>query len=653
MKHAFAALALCLAAPAAAAPDAAALAKIFGAREAIQGMRLSPDGNSILFLRPIPGGHGAVSVLNIATSDTRIVARDADGVTKLRWCAWKTNKRIICRQGGVADDGDVLLPYSRTAAIDIDGKNPKELGFRPNTRSYGYLTNTGTILDWLPDDPDNVLMSIYELPSTTEGTLVVREKYGVSAQRVNVFTSQRRMVEAPRPVVESLITDQQARVRLMSSVEVTNTGRMTRRLRYFYRDKAGGAWQSLFETDILANNTSWAEGFDDSGDGIYVIKPLNGRQALYLVAADGSKREQLVFAHPTVDVAGVRRIGKYGRAVAAEYYTSGLNLAFFDAGLAKLDAALAKALPGNPEVSVVDESWDGTKKLIFAGSDVDPGRYYLYNATTRQLGELLPVRPQVAGLTLAQVKSVTYPARDGTQIPAYLTLPPGKDGKNLPILILPHGGPSSRDVWGFDWLPQYFAQLGYAVLQPNFRGSAGYGDAWFRDNGFKSWPVAIGDINDGARWLAAQGIGDKSRTAILGWSYGGYAALQASITEPDLYKATIAIAPVTDLEQLKLDAIRFTNRDLVRNYVGVGPHTVAGSPAQNAARMKPPVLMFHGTKDINVFLGQAQMMDAALTRAGKPHQLVVYPELDHQLNDETARADLLLKSSEFLSANMK
>ena len=120
-------------------------------------------------------------------------------------------------------------------------------------------------------------------------------------------------------------------------------------------------------------------------------------------------------------------------------------------------------------------------------------------------------------------------------------------------MILPHGGPSSRDVWGFDWLAQYLANRGYAVLQANYRGSAGYGDQWLQRNGFQSWRTSIGDIDAGARWLAAQGIADPARMAILGWSYGGYAALQAGATEPGLYKAIVAIAPVTDLQQVKDD----------------------------------------------------------------------------------------------------
>jgi pimeloyl-ACP methyl ester carboxylesterase len=144
-----------------------------------------------------------------------------------------------------------------------------------------------------------------------------------------------------------------------------------------------------------------------------------------------------------------------------------------------------------------------------------------------------------------------------------------------------HGGPESRDEWGFDWLSQFFANRGYAVLQPEFRGSTGYGSAWFQKNGFQSWPTAIGDVNDAGRWLVTQGIAKPE--AIVGWSYGGYAALQSAVLDPDLYKAIVAVAPVTDLEMLRMERINFTDYEMENTRIGQGPHVKAGSPAQNAA----------------------------------------------------------------------
>ncbi len=245
------------------------------------------------------------------------------------------------------------------------------------------------------------------------------------------------------------------------------------------------------------------------------------------------------------------------------------------------------------------------------------------------------------------------PGRRRHEIPAYLTLPPGvSDAKGLPALVMPHGGPAARDEWGFDWLAQFFAQRGFAVLQPNFRGSSGYGDQWFVDNGFKSWKTAIGDVCDGGRWLVKQGMADPAKLAIFGWSYGGYAALQANVLAPDLFKAVVAVAPVTDLALLKDDAQHFTSGYVVEDYVGDGPHITAGSPADNVGAFKAPVLMFQGDEDVTVDIDQSRRMDERLRAAGKSSELVVYPGLEHSLLDSGARADMLRKSDAFLRRNL-
>jgi dipeptidyl aminopeptidase/acylaminoacyl peptidase len=251
---------------------------------------------------------------------------------------------------------------------------------------------------------------------------------------------------------------------------------------------------------------------------------------------------------------------------------------------------------------------------------------------------------------LASGNPVTNAAGDGTSIPGYLTLPPGKaDVRGLPAIVLPHGGPSARDEWGFDWLAQYLAHQGYAVLQPNYRGSTGFGDAWLVENGFRSWRTSIGDISSAGKWLVAQGA-DPARLAIVGWSYGGYAALQSGVVEPDLFKKIVAVAPVTDLEQFKKEKRDYTNFRNVEDMIGSGPHVAEGSPAPNAARIAAPVLMFHGTLDVNVDVDQSRRMDAALKAAGKPSELVTFEGLEHGLVDSNVRAHMLDRIDAFLKA---
>jgi dipeptidyl aminopeptidase/acylaminoacyl peptidase len=262
-------------------------------------------------------------------------------------------------------------------------------------------------------------------------------------------------------------------------------------------------------------------------------------------------------------------------------------------------------------------------------------------------------RPELENAKLAAVRHVTYRAADGTEVPAYLTLPPGSDGRKLAAIVMPHGGPEARDEWGFDWLSQYFANRGYAVLQPEYRGSSGYGDAWFKQNGFKSWRAAVGDVNDAGRWLIAQGIADPNKLGIVGWSYGGYAALQANVLDPKLYKAVVAVAPVTDLPSLAEEWRNWSNHRIEVERIGTGSEPREGSPAEHADAFLAPVLLFHGDRDRNVNVHQSELMASRLKGAGKNVELVVYPKHDHQLDDSETRADMLRKADAFLRASLK
>jgi len=326
----------------------------------------------------------------------------------------------------------------------------------------------------------------------------------------------------------------------------------------------------------------------------------------------------------------------------------------FEPQIKQLLTALSRALPQQPLMRIVDSSLDESMLVVVAGSDNDPGVYYMFDRKSHQLNTFLVLRSELEHVKLANVKATSYPAEDGVMIPAYLTLPPGQESPHgLPAIVLPHGGPSSRDQWGFDWLSQYFANRGYAVLQPEYRGSAGYGEAWFQQNGFRSWKVAIGDVLSGGRWLVKQGIADPARLGIVGWSYGGYAAMKSTVVDPTLFKAAIAIAPVTDLSALVEERRHWSDFEVVKAFVGDGPQLHEGSPIENASSFKVPVLRFHGTLDRTVGYRQSERLAEKLKSAGARVDLVSFKDLDHQLDDSEARTELLKRSDEFLQATFQ
>jgi dienelactone hydrolase len=633
-------------------PDAA---RRFGARESVAAMRLSPDGTQVAYLAP-QAGQGSALVVQPARADAkaRAVTTLSGNPERLGSCNWVSVRRLACTAYGVvkADDGSGdILDFSRQFAVDADGSKPRLLSNRQTGNARGVPLYGGRIIDWLPAEDGQVLMTRVYIPDDVVGSRVGSTASGLGVDRIDTATLRTSRAEPPRDRAFGYISDGEGSVRVMGlTAERGATGQLSSVVTYMFRRKGSSSWEQLSTFDEASREGFDPVAVDPTLDIAYGFRKVDGRMALAARKLDGSGQESIVLKHPEVDIDGLIRIGKRNRVIGATYATDKRNAVTFDAELAKLLTALAKALPDQPLLQIIDTSADEQKLLLWAGSDTDPGAYYLFDRKSAELGTFLVSRPELEGVQLAPVRSVTYPAADGTQVPGYLTLPPGRDARNLPAIVLPHGGPEARDEWGFDWLAQYFAHMGYAVLQPNFRGSAGYGEAWLQKNGFKSWRTAVGDVTDAGRWLVREGIADPSRLGIFGWSYGGYAALQSAVIAPDLFKAVVAVAPVTDLQTLKNEWKGWTNYRLVADFIGGGPHIREGSPAQNAAAIRVPVKLFHGDMDTNVRINQSRMMADRLAAEGRPADLVTFPGLDHYLEDSAARTRLLEESHRHFEA---
>ena len=637
------------------APAVADVAQKFGARDHVIAASLSPDGSHVAYIIP---GKGKSTIAVVSTPDglgaTPLARADGEPL-HLQSCDWSAADRIVCKQYGIAMAYQTIrAPFTRTVGFDIDGKNMQMLGHRDTMDNTRISQFDGEVVDWLSGTDGTVLMARDYVPQSASAIGSSRSTLdGMGVDLVDTRTGKGKMIEAPKRGASDFLSDGRGVVRIMSAPEARGEqGLLTGTTVYYYRLANDRNWK-VFSRDTPDGNEPRPIAVDGEVNAAYALKKLDGRDALYRVALDGSMKAELVYANPIVDVSGVVTIGRGGRVIGARYVTDRRQVEYFDPAYSALAKALAKALPQLPLIYFISASTDEKKLLIFAGSDVDAGHYYYFDKATRHLDELTPARPALDGMTLSPQRSISYPAADGKTVPAYLTLPPGSDGKHVPLIVMPHGGPASRDEWGFDWLAQFFAQRGFAVLQPEFRGSSGYGDGWYVDNGFKSWKVAMSDIADGARWAVKGGIADADRMAIVGWSYGGYAALQSNVVEPSLFKAVVAIAPVTDLGMMKQEAEDYTSARVVSRYVGSGPHIEEGSPARHADRFQAPVLMFHGDQDINVDIAEARAMDKALRRAGKQTELVIFKGLDHQLDDSDARAQMLAKADGFLRANLK
>lgn len=333
---------------------------------------------------------------------------------------------------------------------------------------------------------------------------------------------------------------------------------------------------------------------------------------------------------------------------------------FYDGELEKAVAGVQDYFAGNATSLI---SWtDDFSKLLFhvAGSNA-AGDYYLYDPAKSAIERIAETRPDISADDIGQVLTINYKARDGLTIPAILTMPTNGQTTNLPLIVMPHGGPESFDAVGFDWLAQFFASRGYLVLQPNFRGSTGFGVS-FRDAGRGEWGGKMqDDITDGVNALIKSGRADPGRICIVGASYGGYAALAGGAFTPDLYKCVAAIAPVADVPAMLADEKKEKGRDsLVLDYwkevIGDPKadrqHLKDISPTNHAAACKAPVLLIHGKDDFTVPIDQSERMEAALKSAGKEVEFIRLKGEDHHLSKSETRLATLQALDAFVSKHI-
>jgi len=296
-------------------------------------------------------------------------------------------------------------------------------------------------------------------------------------------------------------------------------------------------------------------------------------------------------------------------------------------------------------------------KIVFVVSAPNlPARYYMFEPETKKATFLLDAYPDIDSSGLAMSDAIELTARDGTVLRGYITLPPGRAAKNLPMVVVPHGGPHARDMWGYDPLAQMLAVEGYAVLQINFRGSTGYGTD-FRDAGYGEWGRKTQeDIIDATRWAVNEGLADQDRLAIFGASFGGYSALQAPILEPDLYKAAIGYVGVYDLDMLyttgDIETARWGEAYLDTTLPDNQKDRIAQSPAQNVDKLEAAVFIVHGVDDFRAAFEHAEALRDALDAIDYPYEWLAKDGEGHGFYDVDNRTELNNKVLAFLEKHL-
>jgi dipeptidyl aminopeptidase/acylaminoacyl peptidase len=579
---------------------------------------LSPDGK-VIATKMVDQGETSVALID---ADQRTLLRrfSIPKQNEVEWIRWAGNAKLLISVSATGQFFGEEVLYTRLLLVDLGADQLDYVGKRFNVIE-------GDDVIYVAKDGSYALVaiqrSVYDYPSVMRFELV---KDGAAQE-----------VEKPKTGVWTWVTDDDGVVRL-------GLGWQNRALKVWYRKSAADRYQLI---DKIKEG-EFEEKFWDitqvisGSDQAYVLREGDdGRMGLYLFDLETRQPVETVFALPDHDIDNATI--KDGKPFAV-YYTDDRDRAhWFDKKQAALYAALGKALPEG-EVWITSRSQDDSRMLVWAGGEADPGAYYVFDAPSSKLELLMELRPDVPESDLVKPQPITYTARDGTEIRAYLTLPPGREAKGLPLILHPHGGPYGvRDKLRYDDEVQLLANRGYAVLQPNFRGSGGYGDAFTELGTGQIGRAMQDDLDDAMDWAVSQGIADKDRVCVVGSSYGGYAAMWAVIRNPERYRCAASFAGVTDWDlMLKYDR-RFFSRDAGKKWQSRVQGDEAFdldsvSPYRLAQTLSRPLLLAHGKEDSIVPYSQfTKFSKAAGSAPVRPVELVFDNEghgFNHTENEE-------------------
>jgi dipeptidyl aminopeptidase/acylaminoacyl peptidase len=600
----------------------------FAHRPLISHPSLSPDGTKLLAQVRIAG---KTRLGMIAVDTGRITAFALPRSQELVSYRWGGNSKVLISVGRTAPFLGSDIYVTRLIAYDVATGKSELIGRRQEGPEGD---------DILYVDPDGkwLLLSlqrtVYDYPSVF---------------RVDLASGAMDEIVRPRPEVWEWFADNSGVVR-------AGIGFDEERWSMLYRASGEDGFRRVGSArhGDSAASLGLLRFSPGSDEGFILSSESTGRDALYRFNFATLERGERLFESATNDVSDVL-LSEDGRSVRAAFYTDERDrVAWFDPKMAALQAQLDRAVPGK-EAWIVSRSRDDSRLLVLVTGADDPGAYYYFMPETGLMRRIAYVNERLKGRRLAPSRPISYQARDGLPIHGYLTLPLGREARGLPLIVMPHGGPFGvRDRGAYDAVVQMLANRGYAVLQPNFRGSESYGRD-FEERGNGQWGRAMqDDLDDGMDWLVREGIADPKRVCIVGSSYGGYAAIWGATRNPERYRCAASFAGITDIaRQLRHSRDFFVNPKSARRWKkrvqgDEGFDLAAVSPIEHIDRLRVPLLIAHGAEDQRVPLRQSSHYAAALARAGKPHDYYVYAGEGHGFADPANVKDYLDRLEAFL-----
>lgn len=612
--------------------------ELYGRLPAFSSPRLSPDGTKLAHLVSVGAGQQALVIIDL--SNLQVIGGLREIENKVRGVSWVGNDHLLISTSTAA-----TLPFS--------------IGKGEYTQGLIYTLSTRSVQTVFARNPElaRIMLGGAIIRDTPTGPAIYSQAFdardGTSdLYRVDPATNRATRVARGRNVADYLLDSTGEQVARSTYYADTGT--------WSVDVKRDGGWPRVWSTTALLDQPSLI-GFGRSTDSVIVQAKLEGDKEpkyreLSLATGDWmdlsfeTQPDSLIYHPVTKLLLGTVRTSD-----------EGLIYDITDPSAARTWAAVRTAFKGrHPSI----QSWAGNMRSLIVATDGngDPGTYNLVDLD-RGVAEIVGQSyPGISAEQVGEIRPVSYQAADGMTIPGYLTLPPGvQDPRNLPLVVLPHGGPAARDYFGFEWWPQALAAQGYAVLQPNFRGSDGLGEAHL-SAGYGQWGRKMQtDLSDGVRWLASEGIIDPKRVCIVGASYGGYAAMAGPTLDPGVYRCAVSVAGVSDLNAMihwsgggawgrESPTVRYWMRFMGAERLK-DPALDALSPALLADRADAPMLLIHGRDDTIVPYDQSVRLNNALRRAGKPVELVPLDGEDHWLSSAATRQKMLDETVRFLKAN--
>lgn len=586
------------------------------------GFQLSPDGQYLAYLAPYAQRmniHVQHLATQVVTRVTSVEDRDISGF------AWVSDARLVYMRDFGGDENFHLL------ATNVDGSNDVDLTPFEGVRAQ--------LIDDLKDDEAHVIVGLNK-----------RVPQIFDPYRLNIHTGELTMIAENPGNITSWMTDHDGKLRLAIATDGVNES-------ILYRATEADDFEVKVTTNFKETLTPLFFTFDNQN--IYAASNL-GRDKTAIVEYDIAAQREVreLYAHPEVDVTSLSYSRKHKALTTIAYTTWKREYHFLSEERARLQARLEQELTG--EIAIVSSNKAEDELLVRTYSDRSLGAYYHYSASTDALTLITTVGEWLPEAELAAMQPITYTSRDGLTIHGYLTLPQGVPHRDLPVVVNPHGGPWVRDNWGFNPEVQFLANRGYAVLQMNYRGSTGYGRA-FWEASFKKWGLEMqNDITDGVQWLIQEGIADPKRVAIYGGSYGGYATLAGITLTPEVYACAVDYVGVSNLFTFMNTIPPYWEPFRAMLYEMVGnpddptdkARMEATSPVFHVDKIQAPLLIAQGAKDPRVAQAESDQVVAALRERGIEVQYLLKENEGHGFRNEENRFEFYEAMEAFLATHL-